>query len=78
MSCCAAAKARSASECALWSASGRALTPLRGFQTPFFAVAPMRPRLSDRGATWCIRRAMVSLCIVDLNFGTGPSVTKLL
>ena len=54
------------------------LTPLRGFQTPFFAVAPMRPRLSDRGATWCIRRAMVSLCIVDLNFGTGPSVTKLL
>ena len=61
---------------AVWLAS--CLTPLRGFQTPFFAVAPMRPRLSDRGATWCIRRAMVSLCIVDLNFGTGPSVTKLL
>ena len=27
------------------------LTPLGGFQTPFFAVAPMPPRLSDRGAT---------------------------
>jgi hypothetical protein len=33
------------------NANSRALTPLGGFQTPFFAVAPMRPRLSDRGAT---------------------------
>jgi len=54
------------------------LTPLGGFQTPFFAVAPMPPRLSDRGVTWRIVSATVSLCIVDLNFGTGPSVTMLL
>ena len=54
---------------------GEGLTLLGGFHKTIFAVAPMPLRLSDRGLTWRIVSATVSLCIVDLNFGTGPSVT---